>query len=105
MIWNGVKIMTLEQAKQEFNVLNVLVKKLVDLSDEQRQRAINVLLTMYASESGDMKKEIETISFCVKKLDTIGKSEGQAIVKFLVDRFIPNRFEKCEEEMNIENVG
>lgn len=96
--------MTLEQAKQEFMVLNILVKKLVDLSDEQRQRAINVLLTMYASESQDMKKEVETVSFCIRKLDTIGRPEGQAIVKFLVDRFLPNRFEReeMEEERTLE---
>lgn len=93
--------MTLEQAKQEFLVLNTMVRKLVDLNDEARQRVINTLLTMIASESDSMKKEIDAALFCVKKLETIGKPEGSAIVKFLVDRFIPSRFEESVEEKEV----
>lgn len=86
--------MTVEQAKKEFVIMNVIVKRLIDLTDDQRKRVIDFFLTMYAENAtDDAKEEIKAISFCVGKLDQIGKREGQAIVKFLVDRFMPDRFE------------
>jgi len=93
--------MTVEQAKKEIQILNTLCKKLVELNDEQRGRVINSMLTMYVGDRNDILEEVKTLMFCIQKLSSLGEKEGQAIVKFLVDRFIPARFD-AETEAPVE---
>ncbi len=98
--------MTVEQAKQEIFLMNAIVKKLLTLSEEKRSRVINYLLTSVLEENDDAAEELRALSFCTAKLDKIGKKERYAIVKFMVDRFIPNRFgeEKQEEEIVLNEL-
>ena len=85
--------MTVEQAKKEIQILNTLCKKMVELNEAQRGRVINSMITLYAENSQDMVEELKALMFCVQKLSSIGQNEGQSIVKFMVDRFIPARFD------------
>jgi len=85
--------MTATDIKNEFQTMQVIAKKLLTLSDEQRARVINFLLQSVSGESS-AQDEIKTIGFCLAKIEKLGKDEGNAVVKFLVDRFLAPRPEK-----------
>jgi hypothetical protein len=92
------KKMTANDIKNEFQTMQIIAKKLLNLSDEQRARVINFLLQSVSEESSDAQNEIKTIGFCLSKLEKLGKDESNAVVKFLVDRFMATRCEKSEVE-------
>ena len=85
--------MTANDIKNEFQTMQVIAKKLLTLSDDQRARVINFLLQSVSGESS-AQDEIKTIGFCLAKIEKLGKDEGNAVVKFLVDRFLAPRPEK-----------
>jgi hypothetical protein len=85
--------MTANDIKNEFQTMQVIAKKLLTLSDDQRARVINFLLQSVSGESS-AQDEIKTIGFCLAKIEKLGKDEGNAVVKFLVDRFLAPRSEK-----------
>ena len=86
--------MTANDIKNEFQTMQIIAKKLLSLSDEQRARVINFLLQSVSGESS-AQDEIKTIGFCLAKIEKLGKDEGNAVVKFLVDRFLAPRPEKA----------
>lgn len=100
--------MTIDQAKLEFAVMQVMSKKLIALGDAQRKRVLNSLLNMVVSDNADHQAEIKTLSFCVSRIEKMEKDQGAAIVKFLVDRFFAPRAELSgadvgdEEEVELE---
>lgn len=105
---NEGKNMTANDIKNEFATMQIIAKKLLTLSAEQRARVINFLLQSVSSETEDAQNEIRTVGFCLAKLEKLGKDESNAVVKFLVDRFMAPRAEKSNEdespwEINKEN--
>jgi hypothetical protein len=90
--------MTANDIKNEFQTMQVIAKKLLSLSDEQRSRVINFLLQSVSGESS-AQDEIKTIGFCLAKIEKLGKDEGNAVVKFLVDRFLAPRPEKTQSSV------
>jgi len=92
--------MTANDIKNEFATMQIIAKKLLTLSAEQRARVINFLLQSVSNETDDAQNEIRTIGFCLAKLEKLGKDESNAVVKFLVDRFMAPRAEKSNEEEN-----
>jgi hypothetical protein len=91
--------MTIDQAKLEFTTMQVIVKKLIGLTDEQRKRVINFLLAMVTGdESTSAKEEMKVLSFCISRLEKLGPDESNAIVKFLIDRFYAHRYESNDEQ-------
>lgn len=90
--------MTANDIKNEFQTMQIIAKKLLGLTNDQRARVINFLLQSVSDESNDAQNEIKTIGFCLAKLEKLGKDESNAVVKFLVDRFMATRCEKQEED-------
>lgn len=96
--------MTVDQVKMEFAVLQVMAKKLVSLSEDQRKRVLNALLKMVCGEEDNYQQEIKALSFCVNKIEKMGKEQASSNVKFLVDRFYaPRELEAVDSEDASEN--
>lgn len=85
--------MTANQIKSEFQTMQIIAKKLLALKEESRARVINFLLQSASDEENDAQIEIKTIGFCMGRLEKLGKDESNAVVKFLVDRFMASRQE------------
>jgi hypothetical protein len=93
--------MTTNDIKNEFQTMQIIAKKLLSLSEDQRGRVINFLLQSVSGESS-AQDEIKTIGFCLAKIEKLGKDEGNAVVKFLVDRFLASR---SETSSSVEQDG
>lgn len=85
--------MTIDQVKMEFAILQAMSKKLVELSEEQRGRVLNALLKMVCGEESNYQQEIRVLSFCVAKIEKMGKDQASKNIRFMVDSFYAPRQE------------
>jgi len=82
--------MTINDAKRDLLIMTQMLNRLVELDTCNARQVIKDLFMIYTNDS-----DLRTLGYCLSKLEKIKKHEGEAIVKFLVDRFSNEHDKEC----------
>ena len=83
--------MTLEKAQKNLSVMAAINRALVALGNEKAKKVLSILLQAYSIDK-NVKDEIKTINFCIRKLDELDHSEIEATLKYLIDIHVRAEF-------------
>jgi hypothetical protein len=83
--------MTLEKAQKNLAAMASINRALIALGNKKAKKVLSMLLQAYSVDK-NVKDEIKTINFCIRKLDELDHAEIEATLKYLIDVHVRAEF-------------